>query len=318
MTGPRCTERVYHVRRNIFTFGALEKSRFMMLMKRMRHVDSGYDILIEDRLQSSDPLSSRPKFRSASLHYYIVYIHRYASRPTLFDDPHQCRDNDFMDFNHGGPGFPTWHRMFMLLWERGLRHMAEDMFGWKDFAIPYWDWIDAKRCEICTNDLMGAAGLMDSDGNQRLHWRSPFYHWDEYCSFRGRTSSDACRAGCHFWKFKKLNRHFKHFDFPTTKEVEFALTRKVYYVPPRPGHLTSSKCAAFSEALEGHCGYTSLLPRRLRSSKTSFVHNAVHNMVKGSFCCSSTAPNDPKFILHHSQVTFQIFYGCIFCSAVHA
>ncbi|KAL3309248.1 hypothetical protein Ciccas_012204 [Cichlidogyrus casuarinus] len=40
------------------------------------------------------------------------------------------------------------------------------------------------------------------------------------------------------------------------------------------------------------------------------MHNRVHNMVKGSMCCSTTAANDPLFILHHSQMDriWQLWY----------
>lgn len=56
------------------------------------------------------------------------------------------------------------------------------------------------------------------------------------------------------------------------------------------------KCRGFHQALEGFCGRPGV------NSTSLYMHNKVHNMVAGSFCCAATAANDPIFILHHSQI----------------
>lgn len=54
-------------------------------------------------------------------------------------------------------------------------------------------------------------------------------------------------------------------------------------------------CTAFHQAYEGICGLN-------KTDQYLYMHNRVHNIVKGSFCCSGTSVNDPLFIVHHSQL----------------
>ena len=41
-----------------------------------------------------------------------------------------------MDFAHDGQGFPSWHRLYLLAWERTLQEIGND----EEFALPFWDW----------------------------------------------------------------------------------------------------------------------------------------------------------------------------------
>ena len=40
-----------------------------------------------------------------------------------------------MDFAHDGQGFPSWHRLYLLAWERTLQEIGND----EEFALPFWD-----------------------------------------------------------------------------------------------------------------------------------------------------------------------------------
>lgn len=67
-----------------------------------------------------------------------------------------------------------------------------------------------------------------------------------------------------------------------------------YFVDDRDQALR--KCRSFHQALEGFCG------RPGTDGRLRYMHNRVHNMVRGSTCCSATSPNDPLFLLHHTQI----------------
>lgn len=64
------------------------------------------------------------------------------------------------------------------------------------------------------------------------------------------------------------------------------------------------KCRGFHQVLEGFCSFTG------DNSTYSFMHNKVHNIVRGTFCCAATSPNDPIFLVHHTQIDriFQVGY----------
>lgn len=99
--------------------------------------------LIED---GRDPMGL---FHNITIFDLFVWMHYYASRETIHPDNHTDAG---IDFAHEGQGFPTWHRLYMLAWERALQEVGND----EDFAVPYWDWTENKdECEICTGDLLG-------------------------------------------------------------------------------------------------------------------------------------------------------------------
>ena len=49
-----------------------------------------------------------------------------------------------IDFAHEGPGFPTWHRLYLLWCEREIQLMLGD----DTFSFPYWDWRNPDHREI--------------------------------------------------------------------------------------------------------------------------------------------------------------------------
>lgn len=49
-----------------------------------------------------------------------------------------------MEFAHEGPGFPTWHRLFLAWLEREIQVEIGDHL----FRLPYWDWRDPTQREI--------------------------------------------------------------------------------------------------------------------------------------------------------------------------
>lgn len=289
--GPLCNQRDEVVRRNVLSFNQKEREMFVNIVAKTAEVPTKYLILFEGDKIHSDPLWS-PKFLDVDLKYFLVFLHKYPSRNTLFQSPEECHQHPRIDNNHNVVGFATWHRYFVLFWERELRKIASAMYGWDDFAVPYWDWVDATECEVCVNSLVGAPGPY-AHGLRLLHPESPFSSWIEHCSMPAGSSK--C-YGCHdVWpNFKPLHRDYRYNSFPGTHEIQFTLSRKSFYLPQRTEDV--GKCRGFHQALEGFCGSPEA------NGDHMYMHNRVHNMVSGSFCCAATAANDPLFLLHHSQV----------------
>ena len=50
----------------------------------------------------------------------------------------------FVEFAHEAPGFPTWHRYFLVWLEREIQIEIGDHL----FRLPYWDWRDPAQREI--------------------------------------------------------------------------------------------------------------------------------------------------------------------------
>ena len=64
------------------------------------------------------------------------------------------------DFGHGGPGFPIWHRKYLMYFERELQWM---LGNGSNFAFPFWDWSSPDhRMYPFQEHILGAS---DASGN---------------------------------------------------------------------------------------------------------------------------------------------------------
>jgi hypothetical protein len=266
-----------------------EKKLFHKVMDVSFYQDSDFLILLEQDNWRSDPLN-RPIFVQANWHYFMVVLHRYASRTTLFDSDEMCQKYGILDFNHDGTGFLTWHRFFMMFWERVLQKIAWEHFHDDKFALPYWDWTDETRCGVCKDDMAGDVGHVDKYG-QRFSRGSMFYNWTEYCS---EPTDEAVCYGCHYsGAFGKLNRRFNNNVMPRSEDLDYIMGFHKFF---DHSEQSGKPCKSFHMALEGFCGPPGVNDTRL------YMHNYVHNSLDGSMCCSATATGDPLFIVHHTQV----------------
>ncbi len=220
-TGPDCLTPKKVVRKDIRAMTPSEQKVFVDVLAKSMTWPSGYAVLIESDNFHSDPLN-KPKFESASIQYMMAYMHRYGSRTTLFKNDIDCEKYGILDFIHDGPVFATWHRYYMLLWERMLANIAKMVHGVDDFTVPYWDWVGMKECDICTNELIGAPGQNDTFG-LRLDAASPFTNWTEYCY---EPNNQLRCAGCqHAGKTGKLTRRWRSFEFPLQSEIQYMFDR---------------------------------------------------------------------------------------------
>ncbi|CAH3172673.1 unnamed protein product [Porites lobata] len=76
-------------------------------------------------------------FHNISNYDLFVWMHYYAARDTI--TPLNMTRAD-IEFAYDGQGFPTWHRLYMLAWERTLQDISNN----ENFANPFWDWTRSK------------------------------------------------------------------------------------------------------------------------------------------------------------------------------
>lgn len=288
-TGPNCNIRKDLVRKDIRDLNSTERTIFIQTLARTSTWPSGYSVPVESDNFHSDPLR-RPRLESVSVQYLIAYVHHYGSRRTLFKTDEDCRNFGSLDFIHDGPVFLTWHRYFILIWERMLQTIAMRLYKYDGLAVPYWDWTGMRSCDICTNELIGATGDRDRFG-LRLHRDSPFYDWDVFCYQPDRQRQCyGCQAS---GQVGKLTRRFRSVDFPTQLDVDFMMNLPKFF---EYGQRRNGQCLSFSMAAEGYCGSPETAGENL------WNHNKAHNLIDGTMCCANTAANDPLFLLYHVQV----------------
>ena len=80
------------------------------------------------------------------------------------------------DYAHEATGFPTWHRLFLLWFEREMQIFLQD----ENFTLHYWDWRDSnQRRSLFQSNRLGehnmvtsavTGQLFDNDGWQTVCW----------------------------------------------------------------------------------------------------------------------------------------------------
>ena len=222
-------------------------------------------------------------------------MHYYAASDTIL--PHDITESD-IDFAHDGQGFPSWHRLYLLAWERTLQEVGND----EEFALPFWDWTgNPNQCDptICSEELLGVTNQTTGivRGKYLDNWyvlctREQTFDLTEPCEPDDRR--DGLKRNTDDEKEKKVKEQGYTMTFPTKTDVNFALRFETFDLPP---HNKESSCN-FRNILEGYV-----------STKTGFrlpnvhgLHNRVHIVVGGEMGDVPSASNDPIFPLHHAFV----------------
>ena len=239
--GHNCMERYIRKRKNIFSLSKREQQHFLDILDLAKHTPSEYVALANRQI---DPVR-QPKFVTLTVYDFITYIHFFSARSTYLGQHGNklCEFNsDRLDYSHGGPGFPTFHRLLVLFWERELQKVAND----DSFSVPYWDWVDGgTNCSICTNDLLG-----EILPNGYLHHESRFSTWQTLCNIATYGECRFCDPTVFTGYIERnLGGRPMATRLPTEAEVDFVLTLTQYDVPP----FDESSAPAFRSCYEGHC-----------------------------------------------------------------
>lgn len=240
---------------------------------------SSYQKIQEQINEGRDPAAL---FHNITTYDIFTFLHYYAANGTG------------IDFAHEGQGFITWHRGYLLAWERTIQKVNQD----DEFAIPYWDWTKNKdKCEICTKDLLGVTG---QDG---IVTGKYFNDWYTICTPEQTLGMNkVCHPADKKPGLERLKDGDKekneemgyHMNYPTKKEVDFALSFETFDLPP----YTKESSCNFRNILEGFVNTST----GYRLPNSHCLHNQVHLAIGGAMNSTLSASNDPIFLLHHSFV----------------
>lgn len=96
-------------------------------------------------------LKNTPSPESSAINIYDQYValHRYVRNM----NPPGAANN--IDMAHAGPAFLSWHRYYLLRFERAMQAMKPAV----PFALPYWDWTDPRTGTVLFQpNFMGPNG----------------------------------------------------------------------------------------------------------------------------------------------------------------
>uniref|UniRef100_A0A8C6SZA1 Tyrosinase n=1 Tax=Neogobius melanostomus TaxID=47308 RepID=A0A8C6SZA1_9GOBI len=284
--GANCNERRESLRRNVFHLSRAERVRLVSYLNLAKHTVSSDYVIPTGTLQEMRN-GSTPLFADVSVYDIFVWMHYYVSRSALLGGPGNVWTD--VDFGHWAPGFLPWHRVYLLHWEHEIRKLTGDT----SFSIPYWDWRDARGCDVCTDELMGARHPQDpnilSPGSVFSSWRVLCSRPEEYNS-RG-VLCDARPEGPLRRNPGNHNRNVVE-RLPPSEDVEFALSLTDYDT----GATDRTANMSFRNTLEGFGD-----PRTgTGNSSHRSLHAAVHVFMNGTMSSVQGSANDPIFLLHHA------------------
>lgn len=231
-------------------------------------------------------------FYNITYYNMFVWMHYYSTRLTLFPDG---RTYSGIDVAHEGQGILTWHRLYLLFFERSIQKLTRD----ETFTVPYWSWTENKdKCTICTKDHLGVTDLKTGRVTGKY-----FAAWNVICTAdqtheltRMCNSSDERPWLERLKGNERKEKEAKGFTmtFPTLEDVNFALRFETFDLPP---YSKESSCS-FRNIMEGFA--SSRTGYRLPNVHT--LHNQVHIAMGGDMSDVAPASNDPIFYLHHAFV----------------
>ena len=297
--GSTCTQEKNLIRRNFLSLTAQEKDRYMKYVSKSKEYASDfvvtstpYNKINETVMKGDDP---KDLFYDVTYYDLFTWIHYYAARDTILPDGNKESE---IDFAHDGQGFPSWHRLYLLAWERTLQEVGND----EEFALPFWDWTgNPNQCDpaICSKELLGVTD--QTTGTVKGDYLNDWY---VLCT-RGKTEdlTKACdptdkryglKRNTYDEKEKKKKEEGYDMTFPKKTEVNFALRFETFDLPP---YNKSSSCN-FENILEGYASTES----GRHHPDVHGLHNRIHIVIGGEMGDVPSASNDPIFPLHHAFV----------------
>ena len=166
-----------------------EKRYFREVMAKAYTLPSRYVVPIG----TPNNVSKHQRFKKTNIIEYLAFAHWFAAYEFQTKNHSRCKNTptaNRMDFANGQLSTLFFHRLFLLLWEREMQKVGRQYFSHGNWTVPYWDWTDLKKCDICTDDFVGSeTGAYDakSDAN-RLSPKNVFHNWEAYCS--GKTKDN--------------------------------------------------------------------------------------------------------------------------------
>nr|XP_002738430.1 PREDICTED: tyrosinase-like [Saccoglossus kowalevskii] len=294
-SGKNCTNQTTRIRRNILNMTVEEVEQFKLYLIKAKNTISDY--MIPTTLYRNMDDGQQPMFTEISVYDFFTWFHYYSVWDNIVK-----HSGASPDFAHSGPGFPTWHRSFIQLWEMALQKVSNN----EEFALPYWDWAGEPNCTICTDTYFGKS----TDSLHNFTVTGTFANWPAIChDFENLTQhGELCSNTRPSLNTPRIQRNPGGNEspelqvLPSKEAVYYALSVTDYDVIPTNyapvyNNWTHSPCS-FRNVLEGYADSENQtgLPR------VHQLHNQVHLYFNGTISVIANAPSDPIFILHHVNV----------------
>ncbi|XP_070566280.1 tyrosinase-like [Ptychodera flava] len=304
-TGPDCDVQKQRIRRNILEMDQDDVDKFKLYLQLAK--DTVSDYMIPTTLYQDMDDGRNPQFNEINVYDEFAWYHYYVARQNLV----QTTTNNtniavFADFAHKGPAFLTWHRAYLLTWERALQEVSGD----DDFTIPYWDWAGEDNCTVCTDEYLGGS---DATNNHTL--TGFFEEWRTLCADFGNLTDrgQLCTNNVNDSSLPFLTRNPGGDDrpelqkLPSKEAVYYALSVRDYdNIPHDYDNLQN-------DWKQSHCSFRNLLEGFADSEYrtghhvgavggASQLHNSVHLYMNGTMSLVPTSANDPMFLVHHANV----------------
>jgi hypothetical protein len=286
-------------------------------LRAVKDTPSRYMVAISDFTEDIQALNDslvRP-----NTYDLFIWIHHLVAKDNEFTK----YTDGFTDYAHEGPGFPTWHRLFLLWLEREIQIEISD----HTFRLPYWEWSDPSQREIpFTRDRLG-------ENVESVVQGDLFTNWDTYCwedmmllSYPVNIcdptvpTNEALRR-CPSVTLCKMDNP----NWPSTTDVKYAVSIDTYDAYPY-NRSVKGVDTSFRNYMEGfivnpdNCDEDTLCSRqegRAHENITRKLHNTVHILLgvgdvkdpppfelQGVMSCVAASPNDPVFINHHGKIDF--------------
>jgi FtsP/CotA-like multicopper oxidase with cupredoxin domain len=104
------------------------------------------------------------------MYMHFVRMHKAAAFGLYYDPSKSEPPYPWPDLSHKGPGFISWHRAFLLAFERTLQETHPDV------ALPYW--VMPEPSQLFTPDFLGANPVNDSRVTEAIFSASnPLKNW---------------------------------------------------------------------------------------------------------------------------------------------
>ncbi|XP_068120013.1 tyrosinase-like [Hyperolius riggenbachi] len=276
LTGDRCDKPNIVYRRDIIS---LTKAQFITFLAELHYckykLDLEYSILSSvDRFRRTSY-----EFRSVSFYDHMCFIHAYITAPFI----NGTRERSWINFGHESTGFLTWHRLYLMQFERQLQKCLNN----PSWGLIYysWEYEDPTECIFCRNDYFGA-----TDHQGRIDPGSVLSHWRMVCGGLNYPDSICVMSDCECERDKFIRQvGLTGFIKSTYTDVEACMN-----LPIDTPEYNSASVNSARNCFEGFWspGY----------GYGVTMHNAYHMFIAGTMALVPVACNDPLFYVHHANI----------------
>jgi tyrosinase len=281
-----------NIRKSVNHLTSTEKSKFVAACLKLKYTPS--------------PISGRTWDTWARWHMEaFIHLHSRLGEPV-------DKITHFHSYVHGTPAFLPWHRLFTRLLELDLQAVSGD----SDLTIPYWDWSYDAALSDPTKSAMWDEEFMGGSGKKEDDWvvkDGPFAYqggrWNlivsegidpDITDATGKVIPGLGKDGPELRRAIGLEPTAPEITrtLPTVNVVKEILELPFDHTPwnKMPTPIFNNK--NFPED-EGK--YDPKKHNFFRNRFERDLHNVGHRWV-GRTMLRGTAPNDPAFFLHHSNV----------------